>query len=73
MIVKEKLDSTGAVTGVGGMIKRAPGFDEKNGNWEYFYANKGEKLTQGRLDNCANCHSGAHATDSVFARWLEKK
>lgn len=73
MIVKEKLDQNGTVTGVGGMIKRAPGFDAVNADWEYFYADKGGKLAQGRIDNCANCHSEARKTDFVFARWQGNK
>lgn len=73
LIVKEKLNSDGEVIGVGGMIKHAAGFDTDNGDWEYFYADKGGPLTQGKMVTCAQCHSNAREKDFVFAKWLEKK
>jgi hypothetical protein len=69
VIVKEKLEydvfSDPAVA-VGGMIKRAPGYDPANGDWEYFYAAKSGGFATGRLDNCIGCHSQASARDHVF-------
>ena len=68
VIVKEKLGDDGAVTGVGGMIKRTAGFDPKNGDWEYFYSEK-VGFSTGRLQHCADCHSVAKETDYVFRAW----
>jgi hypothetical protein len=58
-----------SVAGIGGMIKRAPGFDSKNGDWEYFYSGKTAGFSIGRLQNCAECHAGAKTTDYVFCGW----
>ena len=76
VIVKEKLIADGSVartggpvSGVAGMIKRAPGFDPKNGDWEYFYSDKIAELSTGRLQNCGECHSNAKSTDYVFSVW----
>ena len=69
VIVKEKLAADGSVTGVGGMIKRAPGFDAKNGDWEYFYSDSAAGFSIGKLQNCADCHANAKAADYVFYGW----
>ena len=69
VIVKEKLGDDGAVTGVGGMVKRAAGFDPKNGDWEYFYSDKASGFSIGRLQNCADCHGNVKETDYVFSVW----
>lgn len=66
IIVKEKLDDNRTVIGVGGMIKRAAGFDPKKGDWEYFMASKAGSLSKGRMQNCADCHSNAKDRDYVF-------
>ncbi len=67
IVVKEKLAKEGDVTGVGGMIKRAPGFDPSNGDWEYFYAEpQGADFSIGRLENCSACHARAKETGYVF-------
>ncbi|QOV90936.1 cytochrome P460 family protein [Humisphaera borealis] len=55
--------------GVGGMIKRAPGYDPKYGDWEYFYAEENAKTEVGRIDSCRDCHSGASSRDYVFGQW----
>ena len=67
IIVKEKLDTNGVVTAVGGMIKRGSDFDPANNNWEYFYAEKTGGITTGRLASCIACHSNAKASDYVFS------
>ena len=59
VIVNEKLTEKDGVIGGGGMIKRAAGFDAKNGDWAYFYAEKGGGFSSGHLQNCADCHAGA--------------
>jgi hypothetical protein len=69
VIVKEKLGTNGVVIGVGGMVKRAAGFDPKNGDWEYFYSDKDYGFTVGRLQKCADCHAGAKETDYVISVW----
>ena len=72
VIVKEERFMTTSVTAkpdlVGGMIKRAPGYDRLNGDWEYFVMAAGEKLETGRLPDCKSCHRGA-PRDRVYARW----
>ncbi len=77
VIVKEKLGDTGwdaklpvpktPVLGVGGMIKRAPGFDPKNGDWEYFYADETIPFTMGKMTSCSVCHAKARANDYLFS------
>ena len=56
-------------SGVGGMIKRAAGYDPAGGDWEYFYRANGGAVESGRMPNCAACHAGAAATDFVFGTW----
>ena len=57
VIVKEKLADDGAPIAVGGMVKRASGYDTKNGDWEYFYSANTGGFSTGRLQNCAECHA----------------
>ena len=66
VIVKEKVNDNGKVTGVGGMIKRPAGFDPTNGDWEYFYSDPQAGFTMGKIKNCAECHADAKAKDYVF-------
>jgi hypothetical protein len=66
MILKEKLSPDGDVAAVGGMIKRAPGFDRAHNDWEYFYAEKGRTMSKGLLQNCVACHAKAGSTDYVY-------
>jgi hypothetical protein len=66
VIVKEKLSGEGKSVGIGGMIKRAAGYDARNADWEYFYLDPERGFTTGRLSNCANCHHEAKTTDFVF-------
>ena len=68
VIVKEKLGRDAAVTGVGGMIKRAKGYDPKNGDWEFFFFTPGGDFTTGKLANCIDCHSGGKR-DHAFSVW----
>lgn len=55
--------------GVGGMIKRAAGFDPENGDWEYFYFDDVKKLESGKMRACIECHAKAAKTDRVFGQW----
>ncbi len=70
IVVKEK---SGTDAGVGGMIKRPPGFDAANGDWEYFYFEDPAKIAEGRIASCIQCHAGAAATDHVFGGWSKPK
>ena len=64
IIVKEK-----QLLGVGGMIKRFPGYDSEHGDWEYFYFENPAKIESGKISSCINCHAGAAGTDHVFGSW----
>lgn len=68
VIVKEKLLDD-KVSGIGGMIKRAAGYDSPNGDWEYFYYGKPREFSSGRLKNCVDCHRGAKTKDHVYSVW----
>jgi hypothetical protein len=87
VIVKEKLgleydlvDANGerernaakTASGVGGMIKRAAGYDPEHGDWEYFYFEDPVKIEHGKIASCVECHRGAAATDYVFGGWADK-
>lgn len=55
--------------GVGGMIKRSPGFDPQHGDWEYFYFENPKKIESGRIASCVQCHDSAKDRDHVFGNW----
>jgi hypothetical protein len=55
--------------GVGGMIKRRPGYDPEHGNWEYFYLEDPSDVESGKILTCIKCHEGASNTDYVFGSW----
>jgi hypothetical protein len=73
IIVKEKFSGTGMdglnIMGIGGMIKRSPGDDLTNGDWEYFYSSGTNDFASGRLGFCTECHRSAKARDYVFSPW----
>lgn len=69
VIVKEKLAGDGTVSGVGGMIKRQPGYDPANGDWEYFYYGGPGEFSTGRIESCIACHRSAKSTDHVYRAW----
>lgn len=73
VIVKEKsvLWPTGKTRpdGVGGMIKREPGFDATHGDWEYFYYEELGEIERGSITSCVQCHVHAKSTDYVFGYW----
>ena len=82
VIVKEKraqpylsaIEPSGAKRdhdGVGGMIKRAPGYDPDHGDWEYLYFEDPARIECGRIASCIDCHSGAAAADYVFGHWAD--
>ena len=62
----------GVETGVGGMVKRSPGFDATHGDWEYFYFEDPKKIESGKIASCIDCHESAKGTDHVFGSWRKK-
>ncbi len=58
-----------AENGVGGMVKRAAGYDPAHGDWEYFYFEDKSKIQSGRIQSCVQCHEGAKDKDYVFGTW----
>ena len=68
VIVKEKIGEKNVVTDVGGMIKRAPGYDTPNGDWEFFFHTPGGEFTSGKMANCIDCHNNS-PRDHVFSVW----
>ena len=72
VIVKEKLKlgkrGRYYYSEVGGMIKRAKGYDSANGDWEFFFYTPGGDFSTGRIENCIDCHSGGKR-DHVFSLW----
>jgi hypothetical protein len=68
VIVKEKLAGGKTVTDIGGMIKRAPGYDPANGDWEFFSRSASGEFTSGKTANCIDCHNNA-PHDHVFSVW----
>lgn len=68
VIVKEKLAD---FRGVGGMIKRRPGFDSAHNDWEYFYVEDPAKIEKGAIASCVQCHSRVDQKDYVFGSWYQ--
>lgn len=59
----------GSGSGVGVMIKRKPGFDETNNNWEYCYFEDNTKVEFGKIKSCIECHTKAKKSDFIFGDW----
>jgi hypothetical protein len=55
--------------GIGGMVKRPPGYNPDHGDWEYFYFENPRMITTGKLPTCVNCHAAAVQSDYVFGNW----
>ncbi len=55
--------------GVGGMIKRAKGYDRDHGDWEYFYFENIAHIESGKINSCVKCHDGGAGKDHVFGSW----
>ena len=74
-VVKEKLAGPKAdrLVAYAAMIKRDAGYDPKHGDWEYVFADLGDrgKVQRGRLANCIACHSGAASRDYLFRPYLK--
>jgi hypothetical protein len=72
-IVKEKWgDNSDRLLAYAAMIKRAPGYDSKHGDWEYVYVDLGQEpdVERGRLQSCIGCHSAAQGRDYLFGNHL---
>ena len=74
VIVKEKLPDKSSQTPelLTVMIKRAKGFNNDNGDWEYMVTDgSGTKVeAQGKLENCQGCHQANRGKDYVFRTYL---
>ncbi|WP_309714663.1 cytochrome P460 family protein [Armatimonas sp.] len=81
VVVKEKVarqypylkDAPRRPNSVTGMIKRAPGYDPQNGDWEYFIQEAGAPLEKGKISTCIGCHTKAPGPDHLFVPWLKRK
>ena len=75
IIVKEKLPSKTSTSPelLTVMVKRKPGFNSKNGDWEYWGLNGTATKVEGRgkLANCQGCHTAVARTDYVFGDYLK--
>jgi len=74
VIVKEKLttkDSTSPEL-LTVMRKREPGYDPRNGNWEYtVFDGQGQTVrASGKLEKCQACHLSEKATDYITRNYL---
>ncbi len=76
IVLKEKHASVEALEpahAFGAMIKREPGYDPENGDWEYVYGTiAGEPtLERGKLATCIACHSAyQNENDYLFRDYL---
>lgn len=74
VIVKEKLPEKSSQTPelLTVMIKRAKGFNNESGDWEYMVTDgSGTKVeAQGKLENCQGCHLANRGKDYVFRTYL---
>lgn len=62
-----------AENGVGGMVKRSPGYDSAHGDWEYFYFDRPDHIESGQIASCVQCHNAAKTSDYVFGSWLHDR
>jgi hypothetical protein len=73
-VVKEKWWNKQAVRpdAYAAMIKREPGYDTENGDWEYVYVSfdAEEKVQRGRIERCIGCHRTAAKQDYLFRTYL---
>lgn len=74
VIVKEKLPQKDSENPelLTVMIKRAAGFDAKNGDWEYYALNgtATQTYSSGKLANCQACHIPQKENGYVFRHYL---
>ena len=74
VIVKEKLPAKDSSSPelLTVMIKREPGYDPDNGDWEYMAVDGAGKVVQarGKLANCQACHIMRKETGYVYRNYL---
>ena len=74
MIVKEKLGSADSTMPevLTAMIKREPGYDPENGDWEYLVLDGAASkiVEQGKLTRCSGCHRAYQRSDFVTRTYL---
>ena len=74
MIIKEKLGKPDSTTPevLTAMIKREPGYNPANGDWEYLVLNGTASMIveRGKLERCSSCHSSYKHTDFVTRTYL---
>jgi hypothetical protein len=79
IVLKEKhttVSATDAANEFGAMIKREPGYDPENGDWEYVFGTISPKVAveRGKLANCIACHSAyAKERDYLFRSYVPEK
>jgi hypothetical protein len=76
VIVKEKYVASGAgrdLVAIAMMIKREPGFEPTQGDWDYAYyePDLGVIQTKEQSAYCSGCHAAAAASDFVFVDGLQ--
>ncbi|MCA1577392.1 MAG: cytochrome P460 family protein [Acidobacteria bacterium] len=74
MIVKEKLGSRDSKMPelLTAMIKREPGYNPENGDWEYLVLNATASMIveRGKLTRCSDCHTSYKRSDFVTRTYL---
>ena len=77
MIVKEKLGSPDSKEPelLTAMIKRAPGYNPENGDWEYLTLNGAATriVEQGKLTRCSGCHKWYKDRDFITRTYLPEE
>jgi len=77
MIVKEKLGDPLSTNPelLTAMIKREPGYNPENGDWEYLMLDgEASKIVErGKLTRCSGCHQHYEKTDFVTRSYLPEK
>jgi hypothetical protein len=77
MIVKEKLGSPDSTTPevLTVMIKRKPGYNPENGDWEYLVLDGAALMIveRGKLARCSGCHSSYEHSDFVTRTYLPRR
>lgn len=75
VVIKEKhrgAEVDAHMTDYGVMIKREPGYDPDNGDWEYAYVDLQGKqpVERGRIESCIECHRRVAESDYLYRPYL---
>lgn len=76
IVIKEKYYTAGVNPGVPteymAMVKREPGYDPDNGDWEFAAVVRGPSVqtARGRLTSCAGCHAEVADKDHLFRNYV---